>query len=755
VHYAGVVRGSSVVLWLAVGSAIAGASACGDDATDPTDGAGAGATVSGSGGASSSASQTASSSSTGVLPPIFDVTGVVVDQNGEPVDQAIVMQGGGARSMLTGPDGAFTWTLTDEIAGPPVIVAAKTGYRTAGEELELVPDGPVTLTLYAASPPDNEAYTWGHPGVGDPSVDTSTAFCGHCHTTFAAEFNASAHARATRDPRVQDLYAGVASAIGSAAECASAGGVWRVGRVPGSPAATAPRCYVGFGALPDLNGCGGPAELACDNPALPAPSQPTAFGACADCHALGMDGPLGGRDLLDAEGIGFEFGNHCDACHKVSDIDIDAPPGAGGRLVMQRPREKIGDPIQGMTRQVMFGPYPDVPIAFMGGSYQPKFSTAELCAGCHEHKQAALVLGGSLDPARWPDGLPTHATYTEWQDGPFTSTPCQGCHMPPKNDLFNAVDVSSPELSGIAGGFQRSPDQIRSHSFRGPLAIVDGMPRLLSTAATLDLVAGVMGGAIEVTATVENIGCGHALPTGEPMRALVLVVQADACGALLAASAGSTIDDVGGERARGLVGVDASVVGTTVTWPEGAAVASPGQVVRVVRATGGFVDYEGIGLFADPMLTADAKGLPLEIAVGRAVVVAVAGADIAVDAALGVQAGDRVVIADSEAAPFVDGEPSRALAGASGLSFGKILVDPAGRRRVPHHRAVDIVRDNRIAPTGSHTTAHTFAFGAGCTESTVKATLLYRPHPLDLSTERGWEARDYVVVEELATVPLP
>ncbi|NUO50259.1 MAG: carboxypeptidase regulatory-like domain-containing protein [Polyangiaceae bacterium] len=732
------------------------AAACSDDSDPSGAGASPGTTGATGGGGESTTTAALSSTSSGVLPPSFTVTGVVVDQDGAPVDQAIVMQGGGTRSMLTGPDGTFSWEVTDEVPGERVIVAAKIGYRTAGEPFASVPDGPVTITLFEVAAPDNaQGYEFGHPGVGDPLIDNSTLYCGHCHTTFAAEFNQSAHARATRDPRVQDLYAGAATAWTNAAACAAAGGEWRDGTVPGSPATSAPRCYVGDGALPDLNDCGAPGNLACDDPALPAPMKPTQFGACADCHALGMDGPSGGRDLLEAEGIGFEFGNHCDACHHVRDVDLSLPPGGGGRLVMQRPREKIGDRITGMTRQAMFGPYPDVPNPFMGGSYQPKFMTAELCAGCHQQKQEALLEGSSLDPARWPDGLPTHSTFEEWEAGPFTATPCQGCHMPPKFDLFNSVDVSSADEAGITFGFGRPADRLRSHSFRGPLMVVDGMPRLLDGAAQLDVVAGPAGGQLEVTTTVENIGCGHALPTGEPMRALLLVLRVEGCGAELVQTAGATLDDLAGAIEIGVVGVDATVAGNVVTWTDGAAKAQPGQLVRVVRASGTFVDYEGPGFFSDPNMPADEKGFEIDAAIGRGAVVSVVWPALTLDASIAAQPGDRIFLVDPLPTSFVDGDPSRALGGLSGMSFSRVLVDPSGRRRVPHYRAIDIVRDNRLSPVVPHVASHAFAVEPGCTEATVTATLLYRPHPLDLSKERGWDARDFVVRQTSVTVPTP
>ncbi len=121
---------------------------------------------------------------------------------------------------------------------------------------------------------------------------------------------------------LQDLYAGVAAAwAGDAEACADAGGVLRVGKQPGT-GDDVERCYVGTGVLPDLNpGC---AETPCDG-------QAEAFGGCADCHAPGIDGALGGRDLLEARGVAHESGVHCDVCHKVESVHLDDPaPGVAG-----------------------------------------------------------------------------------------------------------------------------------------------------------------------------------------------------------------------------------------------------------------------------------------------------------------------------------------------------------------------------------------------------------------------------------------
>lgn len=738
--------------WLAYLCALS--SACGDDDSS-AGGGGASGGAGGRGGAPETTANVSLTDSTATgLPEQFVVRGVVVDQDGAPVEGALVLQGGGPIQVTTGEDGSFEAEILRPISGAAVIVAAKIGYRSAGVELDVVPDADVTLELRFVRPPDNQAYTFHDPGTGDLSHDVSTAYCGHCHTTFAAEFHASAHQRSARNPRLHDLYAGVASSVTSGADCAARGGVLRQGTTPGAPDQPDQRCYVGAGVLPDLNAC--PPGKSCDDPELSPGEAPTAFGACADCHAAGIDGPAGGRNLLEASGIGFEHGTHCDVCHHIRDIDLTAPPGTGGRLVMQRPNEHIGDEVGGQIRQAMFGPLPDVPNSFMGGSYQPKFATAELCAGCHEQRQDALLPNATL-AARFAGGLPTHSTFSEWQEGPYAreGRVCQDCHMPPLEGMFNSVDVSSQQTSGLAGGFERDPQRNRSHRFRGPLTKEPAIPKLIDGAVSIEIEAAVGGGGLLVQTSLTNASCGHAIPTGEPMRALVALVRAQACGQPLAQLFGETVPALGGAWAEGVLGQGPSLTGSTLTWPQAvAAGASPGMRVRVLRPTGEYWDYDGIGLFEGSALSPEEKGLARHTVVGAATLLNLQGNDLLLDGVLDWQVGDLIYLGDAAPALAEDG-PSRALAGEAGALLSRVMRDPQNQLGVPHYRAVDIASDNRIGPKRTQTMTLGFETPVGCSEATVSVQVLYRPLGWALARERGWDATDYLVSSEELVVPLP
>ena len=117
--------------------------------------------------------------------------------------------------------------------------------------------------------------------------------------------------------------------------------------------------------------------------------------------------------------------------------------------------------------------------------------------------------------------------------------------------------------------------------------------------------------------------------------------------------------------------------------------------------------------------------------------------------------GDVLFLGDAPGAAASDGVASRALAGAPGYAFARVLVDSGGARHVPHYRAVDIASDNRIPPGQSATTSHQFSLPPACTDATVTARVLYRPLPLSQARLRGWTASDYLIADSQATITLP
>ena len=647
--------------------------------------------------------------------PTFTVR---VTLDGAPVAGAKLSQGGHAARWVTDADGLAQITPSLDVEGEQVLMASHPEARIGGIYLPDPADTApaellIELTRFLTQ--DNIEYAFQDPG--EPTRNDNTSQCAHCHITLNNAWFESAHRSAAKNPTVLDVYVGMASAFADEAACAQAGGVWRESRTPGGAGLSAETCHLGAGVLPDLN-------PECEADAL---CDPTQTGLCADCHAPGINGRLGGRDLLDATGYAYDFGVHCDVCHKVESVDLQDPaPGVAGALKLLRPAEPLDGPT-GPWLPLTFGPYDDVLNPRMGSVARDLFHDGSLCAGCHELRQEALVPGESIDLTRWPEGLlPIHTTYSEWAASPFApEVSCGACHMPALGDVGNSADlVNLVDIEpGIAGGWVRPPGSVRDHAWVGPRQPASGM---LQLAASLSVVTSTSAEGLDVSVTVTNSGPAHALPTGEPMRAVILRVEASCDGVALAAIGGDVVPEWGGAVAVRASGED---------WTRFAE-AEVGDVLRIVSRSGEFVDYDGWGPFGDGTFSASEKGLPQERLVAERVVLAVAADGLlTLDAPL--PAGDAVAL-------IRPSDPAQH-ALAPGWAFARVLVDSQDTPFAPHHAAIDLRSDNRLLAGASATTTHQFA--GGCAAPIVRAWLIHRPFPYTLSTERGWPQGDQTMTE--------
>lgn len=654
---------------------------------------------------------------------------VTVTLDGAPAPGVRLTQPGTSLTWSTDAAGQAEVELRADLDGGIAIAASHPEARVGGYEFYPSEWGTPTLTipLTRFDPTDNAAYTFLAPGT--PESGLSTEFCTHCHVRINADWYASPHARSASNPVVHDLYAGVAAAWADEAGCLARGGIWRSGLVPGS-AARADRCYIGEGTLPSLNADCGVTE-SCDGVAAET-------GDCADCHAPGINGALGGRDLLEATEEAYEHGVHCDVCHKAESVDPDDPrPGVAGKLHVLRPIEPSPSPAMGEWAPTQFGPYGDVLNPFMGAIERDQFTEASFCAGCHQYDAPVRVVGGSVDLSRWPDGLlPVQSTWAEWEASPMSpDVPCQSCHMPPDPHAGNSADLGHEgalDEGGTVGGWYRPPGEVRRHAWFGPRSAEQ---RLLELAARVELEGELSLGELEARVTVTNSGPGHALPTGEPLRSLLLLVEARCDGDMLESMGGDVISDVGGALDEQAAGEDWS------RWP-GALV---GDRVRVLRETGDWLDYTGPGPFGDGRFDTIAKGMPIEVLAGESEITAV-DSEGRVSLSAPLPEGDRAVRVEADGGLPEDGDPARAWSGAPGFAYSRVLVGPDGARNVPHFRAVDVVSDNRLPAGQSWTTVHRFA--ATCEHPVVEAVLVHRAYPLELAAERGWALTESVMARE-------
>ena len=658
-------------------------------------------------------------------PPVTETAAVTaptytvrVTLDGAPVAGARLSQGGHAARWVTDEAGLAQITPSLDVEGEQVLMASHPEARIGGIYLpdpgDTAPEELlIELTRYLTR--DNIEYAFQDPG--EPTRNLTTAQCAHCHVTLNNAWFESAHRSSAKNPTVLDVYAGLASAVVDEAACAQAGGAWRMSRAPGGEGLSEDACHLGAGVLPDLN-------PECKDDGL---CDPTQTGLCADCHAPGINGRLGGRDLLDATGYAYDYGVHCDVCHRVESVDLLSPaPGVAGALKLLRPAEPLDGP-SGPWLPLTFGPYDDVLNPRMGSVARDLYHDGSLCGGCHELSQAVLVPGESIDLARWPEGrLPIHTTYSEWAASPFApEVSCGACHMPALGEVGNSADLVNlvDIVPGIAGGWVRPPGSVRDHAWVGPRQPASGM---LQLAASLSVATSTSAEGLDVTVTVTNSGPAHALPTGEPMRAVLLRVEASCEGEALKATGGAVVPEWGGA----VVVRQASEDWTS--FPE----ANVGDVLRVVSRTGAFVDYDGWGPFGDGTFTAAEKGIVEERLVGERTVLAV-GADglLTLDAPL--PAGDAVAL-------IRPSDPSQH-AFAPGWAFARVLIDNNDTPFAPHHAAIDVQSDNRLLPGASATTTHQLE--GGCAAPIVRAWLIHRPFPYTLSTERGWANGDQIMTE--------
>ncbi len=655
----------------------------------------------------------------------------VVDADGGPVEGAIVLVGGAPEEawVLSDADGRATLTVGDDGITDRWLLVGGVDLKTTGYDLpeHQGPDGEVEIEIHPLPDPadDNPDYEF-LPG-GDSHSMTS-GWCGHCHKTIADEWSVGRHNAAARNARTWDLYVGGGDL--DPATCEAVGGWLAEGQEPGVDGGVVERCYVGPGVLPFLHDdCGESGEDGCDHP--DAAGSLDTFGSCGDCHAPSTGVEPGAIDLARSVDLAYDEGVSCDLCHKTRSVNAGPWPGRDGGIELQRPSEDT-DVFGHEFDPITFGPYPDVVAGNMKGSYTPGMRDAEWCSSCHEYARGALRPDQQVDPVRWPDGLPIGEIWSEYLASPYAGTPttCQSCHMTVLDEESSTYDITEVGMVPSPGqGWFRELGEVHHHD----LTVSEDMAVVLG----LDLSLSLDGDDLVATATVSNLTAGHAMPSGEPMRQLIVLLEAvDGGGNPVAASGGQAVPDVGGARVMGELGTDVESIGDDLVFA--------GQVLpavtaaRFVRPTGEWDDYDGPGTASFAGLPAEEKGMPIRAVLGEVAVAAVVGDTVTLAvSAPALQPGDRVyLVADDDRA------------GAPGWLYGKTLVDADGSRGVAHYRAVDMASDNRLAAAGSGSSSHRFPAPWPGESVTVTARLIYRDFAAPVARLYGWDVADVELVTD-------
>jgi hypothetical protein len=199
---------------------------------------------------------------------------------------------------------------------------------------------------------------------------------------------------------------------------------------------------------------------------------------CLRCHAPAL---LQGQDFKWERKVSWE-GVTCDFCHSVRSVRSDTKT-----------------PFILDVGEVKSGPLRDAKPTVHGARYTEAFSSSMLCSPCHQFVNEK--------------GLEVLSTYAEWQASPYPArgTTCQTCHM-----RSAAGKVVDPKVAQVA------MSSVNLHEMPGGHSVTE-----LNRALQAQIVAERRGGTVDVTVQVSNRGAGHRLPTGSPLRSIVMVVQVD------------------------------------------------------------------------------------------------------------------------------------------------------------------------------------------------------------------------------------
>jgi hypothetical protein len=203
---------------------------------------------------------------------------------------------------------------------------------------------------------------------------------------------------------------------------------------------------------------------------------------CVRCHAP-MAVLIG--DLALERRISWE-GVTCDYCHGVTGVQ-DTKHGPVAKLAIGK---------------VKRGPIRDAASNGHEVEYSELHTQSRFCAPCHEYTNG--------------DGVPVLTTFSEWKSSRAAErgATCQTCHM-----ALTEADVVDPRIA------RSSQAQVNLHEMPGAHTI-----RQLLTALKVDFEATQQGDELELRLTLDNVGAGHAVPTGMPGRRVILQVDLAAAG---------------------------------------------------------------------------------------------------------------------------------------------------------------------------------------------------------------------------------
>jgi Cytochrome c554 and c-prime len=208
------------------------------------------------------------------------------------------------------------------------------------------------------------------------------------------------------------------------------------------------------------------------------------FGASTRRTCLGCHSPIAVQigDLKLIRKVSWE-GVTCDYCHSIRNVSL------GGA----NPKAQVDFSL------VKSGPWKEVESPAHATEYSAIHTTSVVCAPCHEYRDSL--------------GFAVLTTYSEWKASSYAKAGegCQSCHMYQVEGAV--VDARVKKVAS---------HEINLHEMPGSHSIEQ-----LNKALRTQLTATHDGNHLRVIVKLTNRGAGHSVPTGSPLRKLILEVRAN------------------------------------------------------------------------------------------------------------------------------------------------------------------------------------------------------------------------------------
>lgn len=216
-------------------------------------------------------------------------------------------------------------------------------------------------------------------------------------------------------------------------------------------------------------------------------SAEKAMGSQVRQNCLGCHSPIAAQsgDMAMERKVSWE-GVTCDYCHSIRDVS----------MVSGNAKAKLE------YTNVKTGPLKDAISSTHLTAYSAIHTSSMVCAPCHEYKNS--------------QGFAVLTTFSEWQASRYAKEgkTCQSCHM--------------YQVSGrvAEARLDREPEgKVNLHRMPGSRSVAQ-----LNQTLKTRMISTREGDRVKVTVEVANTGAGHSVPTGSPLRQLILQVSADGGG---------------------------------------------------------------------------------------------------------------------------------------------------------------------------------------------------------------------------------